>query len=71
MKIFKETAPIEQVLRKLEVFMEKNGIKLDFNGYQLNVTVDNSTGYVKDVESGENSFSLPRLVESEKIVFND
>ena len=72
MKLFRVDSPLEQKLQKVESLLRELNLRIEFNGYQMDIIDGNGggAGFVMDVENRDNSFSLPRFVESERLVAN-
>lgn len=65
-----ENHPLYQKVEKLEKFMHELGITLDYDGYHLNIT-DNETGVVvcyRDKEGGEDISSFPYFAETKLVI---
>lgn len=64
-----ENHPLTMKLRALEVYMEDEQIKIEYDGYHLNV-IDSDTGinaYYKDADTHENAIEIPSLCHSHLI----
>ena len=73
MKIYRPDSPIEKKLQQVENLLTKLKLSIEWDGYRLNV-IDSeylAKGYIHDTESRDDSTSLPRGFESERIVFDD
>jgi len=64
-----ELHPLTKKLRKLESYMDQNKIWLEWDGYRLNVTDNESglTAHLEDNESSENIAEMPYMMETKLI----
>jgi len=69
MQVFKQESKLEQAVQEVEVLMDKLGLKLSCNDGMVFTLKDNKwAAAVKDTESGEQGWELPRVFDSEKLV---
>lgn len=72
MNLFRFDSPLEQKLQKVEALLQELNLRIEFTGYQMDIIDGNGggAGFVMDIENRDNSRSLPRFVESERLVAN-
>lgn len=71
MNVFKEEAPIEVKLRKVEALMSKLGISIEWThrGFLVTNKESGHSGHITDLETPVTPPStLPRMFDSEKLV---
>jgi hypothetical protein len=70
MNIFKEQAPIEVKLKKVEELMRELQLHIEWNtnGFKVTNQESGQFGYIQDIESTGPPSSLPRTFESERLV---
>ena len=66
MKRLTKNHPLDQKLRKLEMFMYELNISIEFDGYHLNVIdkENGDTAQYRDTESWDNLDEFPSIVEA-------
>jgi len=62
-----EAHPLMQKLRQVEKLMDNLNVKIEWDGYRLNVSDDNTTAIYKDVEGNEET-SFPCMFESKLVI---
>lgn len=65
-----EKHPLDIKLRKLEDYMNENGITLEWNGYNMVFKDENESAYLKDNDNGEPCMEVPYICEN-KLVQED
>ncbi|MFW6242602.1 MAG: hypothetical protein ACOC2W_00425 [bacterium] len=69
MKVVKVDAELEIKLQKIEELMKNLNIKLISYGAEgLCINYNGNDYWIKSIENGEKTFSLPRFTEDERLV---
>ena len=65
-----ENHPLSKKVNELEVFMQEKGMKLDWDGYHLNVidTETNVSAVYREKESGSELTEFPYMFETKLII---
>ena len=66
MQVYKEDSNIEDALQQVEALMQKLGMTMDFGG-RVCIFHGDKSGYLMDSENREETYTLPRSFESERI----
>jgi len=70
MKIFKEDSKIEIALQKVEILMNELGLKIDCGGeITVRLHQHEQEGRIMYLDTREISQQLPRIVDSERLVW--
>lgn len=62
-----EAHPLTQKLRQVEKLMDSLNMKIEWDGYRLNISDENTTAIYKDIEGGEESM-FPCMFESKLVI---